>query len=141
MKSPLFSRLGNPILSAIVFFLTVGVLSVGYAAFSSLGSVNSGDMLTSTLWNKMSANLDDLDTRSAANTSGLSSLTTQVTTNTSGITAINTSLSSFAAQVNTLSGMLAANVSPWGKNGLAIYYTGGNVGVGTVSPQSKLDVL
>ncbi|MDQ1343353.1 MAG: hypothetical protein QG650_72 [Patescibacteria group bacterium] len=53
----------KPALSAIAFFGTLAVLSVGYATYSSLSSVNTGDTLTKDLWNQMVANFADHETR------------------------------------------------------------------------------
>lgn len=57
------SQFKKPVLSAIVFFGTLGMLSAGYAAFTSLSTVGNGSTLTSTAWNAMVENLNDLDNR------------------------------------------------------------------------------
>lgn len=49
--------------SALVFFGTLMVLSVGYAAWTTLGHVSSGNPLTATSWNALVDNIADLDSR------------------------------------------------------------------------------
>lgn len=49
--------------SAIAFFGTLCALSAGYAAYTALGTVTSGQTLTATGWNAMVADLADLDGR------------------------------------------------------------------------------
>ena len=78
--------------SALVFFGTIMVLSVGYATWNStMSQVTSGNPLSASGWNALVDNIEDLDSR-------------------------------------------------WSRNGLAIGYTGGNVGIGTVSPNSPLSL-
>lgn len=50
-------KIGAGIVSAI------GFAAIASAAFSSLGTVSTGQQLTKALWNQMSANLDDLNLR------------------------------------------------------------------------------
>ena len=63
-------RFKIPVLSAIVFFGTLGVLSVGYAALSTGLSTsdrtNTGSTLTSSAWNKLVNSVLELDTRTVA---------------------------------------------------------------------------
>ncbi len=78
--------------SALVFFGTIMVLSIGYATWnSSMGKVSIGSTLSASGWNALVDNIEDLDSR-------------------------------------------------WSRNGAAIVYTGGNVGIGTVSPNSPLSL-
>lgn len=51
------------ILSATAFFATVGVLSVGYSAYSALSSVAAGDKLTAASWTQVKNNFDDIYAR------------------------------------------------------------------------------
>ncbi|MDD2566233.1 MAG: tail fiber domain-containing protein [Candidatus Gracilibacteria bacterium] len=53
----------KPIYSAIVFFSTLGVLTMGYATYTALTPVNTGDKLESGSWNTMITNLEDLNSR------------------------------------------------------------------------------
>lgn len=54
----------KPVLSAVAFFSTVGILSVGYSAFVSNypATATGSSQLSSTEWNKMVAALQTLDT-------------------------------------------------------------------------------
>lgn len=49
--------------SALVFFGTLIVLTVGYAAWTTMGHVSSGNPLTATSWNALVDNIADLDSR------------------------------------------------------------------------------
>lgn len=53
------AELKKPLLSGVVFFSTVCALSVGYAAYTALAPVNSGDQLKRNDWNTMVSNLAD----------------------------------------------------------------------------------
>ncbi len=78
--------------SALVFFGTIMVLSIGYATWNNtMGKVNTGNPLSASGWNALVDNITDLEGR-------------------------------------------------WSRNGLAIGYTGGNVGIGTASPGAPLTV-
>lgn len=81
----------KPIYSAIIFFLTLWVLTIWYWAFTSLNQVTSGSWLTATAWNTMVTNLDDLNAR-------------------------------------------------FQKSGTNLFYTWGNVGIGTTSPQASFHI-
>ncbi len=79
--------------SALVFFGTIMILSIGYATWNStMGKVSVGNPLSASGWNALVDNIGDLDSR-------------------------------------------------WSRNGLAIVYTGGNVGIGTASPGAKLEIF
>ena len=54
------SRLQKPVFTAIAFFGTLGILSTGYSAYTSLSTVTAGtSQLKASDWNAMVANLDD----------------------------------------------------------------------------------
>lgn len=53
----------TPALSAIAFFGTLGILSVGYSAYSGLSSVTAGQPLTVSAWTQVKDNLDDHEGR------------------------------------------------------------------------------
>lgn len=90
MKIPSFWK--KPLYSALVFFGTLIVLSVGYATWNSaMSKVTVGNPLTATAWNALVDNITDIDSR-------------------------------------------------WSRSGGNIAFTGGNVGIGTVTPGAKLDV-
>ena len=78
--------------SALVFFGTIMVLSVGYATWNStMGKVSVGSSLSASGWNALVDNIGDLDSR-------------------------------------------------WSRNGSAIVYTGGNVGIGITNPKGPLHI-
>jgi hypothetical protein len=58
-------NLKSPILSAIAFFGTLGMLSIGYSAYSSLSTVTSSDKLTVGMWTQVKDNFDELNARTA----------------------------------------------------------------------------
>ena len=92
MKTKNTSLIRKSIYSALVFFGTIMILSIGYATWNStMGKVNTGNPLSASGWNALVDNISDLDSR-------------------------------------------------WSRNGAAIVYTGGNVGIGTVSPGALLTV-
>ncbi|MDQ1343618.1 MAG: Peptidase protein [Patescibacteria group bacterium] len=55
----------SPALSAVAFFGTLGILSVGYSAYSSLSAVTSGQPLTVGMWTQVKDNFDNLNARTA----------------------------------------------------------------------------
>ncbi len=59
------ARLKKPVFSAIVFFATLGVLSVGYGAFISNypSTASVGETVSSTEWNEMVSALQVLDSK------------------------------------------------------------------------------
>ena len=62
MQTPSFLK--KSVLSAMIFFGTLGVLSIGYATWTGMtGSVADGENFTSALWNSLVENVNDLDTR------------------------------------------------------------------------------
>lgn len=69
MKSPPLSSWKNGIISGFAFFLTVTILSVGYAALSGGLStsdlVSTGSGLTATSWNRLVNGVLELDSRTA----------------------------------------------------------------------------
>ncbi len=86
------SLIRKSLYSALVFFGTIMVLSVGYATWNNtMGKVSIGSSLSASGWNALVDNIGDLDSR-------------------------------------------------WSRNGATIVYTGGNVGIGTVSPGALLTV-
>ncbi|MDQ1344407.1 MAG: hypothetical protein QG650_1128 [Patescibacteria group bacterium] len=56
----------RPFLSAVVFFGTLGALSVGYSAYSGLSAVTSSDKLTVGMWTQVKDNFDELNARTSA---------------------------------------------------------------------------
>ena len=62
------SRIKTPVLSAVAFFGTLGILSVGYSAYVSNypATATSSTQLSSAEWNKMVAALQTLDTNLSA---------------------------------------------------------------------------
>ncbi|MDQ1343358.1 MAG: hypothetical protein QG650_77 [Patescibacteria group bacterium] len=56
----------KPALSAIIFFGTLGILSVSYSAYSGLSAVTSSDKLTVGIWNQVKDNFDELNSRTSA---------------------------------------------------------------------------
>ena len=58
------SHLKKPVLSAVAFFGTLGILSVGYSAFVANypATATATNPLSSTEWNKMVSALQTLDT-------------------------------------------------------------------------------
>jgi len=109
MKTPSFIK--NALYSALVFFGTLLMLSVGYAAFTTLQSSDAGPgkSLTSTMMQTVIGNLSDLDSR----VSGISS---------------------------TVSALQVSTGNLWTANGGNISYTGGNVGIGTATPGALVHV-
>ncbi len=86
------SLIRKSLYSALVFFGTIMVLSVGYATWNStMGKVTTGNPLSASGWNALVDNIGDLDSR-------------------------------------------------WSRNGAAIVFTGGNVGIGTTTPGQKLEI-
>ncbi len=65
------TNLKTSALSAVAFFGTLGILSVGYSAYTGLSSVTSGQPLTVAAWTQLKDNLDDHESR-------ISGLSTQV---------------------------------------------------------------
>lgn len=62
----------KPLYSALVFFGTLIVLSVGYAAWNAaMSKVTAGNPLTATAWNALVDNIADLDSRWARSGSNL----------------------------------------------------------------------
>ncbi|MDQ1344096.1 MAG: hypothetical protein QG650_816 [Patescibacteria group bacterium] len=61
-------------LSALAFFGTLGMLSVGYSAYSSLSSVTAGQTLTTGLWTQIKDNFTDHETRISSLSSQISAL-------------------------------------------------------------------
>jgi hypothetical protein len=58
------SHFKKPILAAVVFSVTLGAISVGYAAFSAVANNKSQGMtLSSGEWNTMANDLTDLNSR------------------------------------------------------------------------------
>ena len=53
----------TPVLSAVAFFGTLGILSVGYSAYTGLSSVTAGQPLTVSAWTQVKDNLDDHESR------------------------------------------------------------------------------
>lgn len=53
----------TPILSAVTFFGTLGILSVGYSAYSGLSSVTAGQPLTVSAWTQVKDNFTDINAR------------------------------------------------------------------------------
>lgn len=54
----------KPLYSALIFFGTLIVLSIGYAAWNTaMSKVTSGSLLTSAGWNALVDNIADLDSR------------------------------------------------------------------------------
>lgn len=57
MRNPSFKK---PVLAAVAFFATLGILTTGYSAYTSLSNVTAGSsQLKASDWNAMIANLDD----------------------------------------------------------------------------------
>ncbi len=59
-------RISRSVLSAIAFFGTLGILSVGYSAYSGLSAVTSETPLTVALWTQVKDNFDDLNSRTSS---------------------------------------------------------------------------
>lgn len=70
MEKTDFLAIRRSALSALVFCVTVLAVSAGYAAFTSLSVVNTGDTLSKSAWNMMVSNLDDLNSRTTTMNNG-----------------------------------------------------------------------
>jgi len=116
MKTP--SLIKNAIYSALVFFGTLFVLSVGYATFTALQSSDAGPgkSLTSTMMQTVIGNLSDLDSR---------------------VSGVTTSLSTLSGAVSSLQSVTGGI---WSSGGGSIYYNTGNVGIGATNPNSLLHI-
>lgn len=53
----------TPVLSAMALFGTLGILSIGYSAYTGLSSVTAGQPLTVSAWTQVKDNLDDHEGR------------------------------------------------------------------------------
>ena len=62
------ARIKTPVLSAVAFFGTLGILSVGYSAYVSSypATATPSTQISSTEWNKMVTALQALDTNLSA---------------------------------------------------------------------------
>lgn len=59
-------RISRSVLSAMAFFGTLGILSVGYSAYSGLSAVTPETPLTVALWTQVKDNFDDLNSRTSS---------------------------------------------------------------------------
>ncbi|MDQ1344329.1 MAG: hypothetical protein QG650_1050, partial [Patescibacteria group bacterium] len=70
MEKTDFLAIRRSALSALVFCVTIMAVSAGYAAFTSLSIVDTGDALSKNAWNIMVSNLDDLNSKTTAANNG-----------------------------------------------------------------------
>ncbi|MDD5197739.1 MAG: hypothetical protein PHN60_02670 [Candidatus Gracilibacteria bacterium] len=138
--------------SALVFFGTLIVLSVGYATYSTMTPATSGQPLTIGIWNAMITNIDDLNTRVDSLVSGGGNLWNTGATSSINYTAGKVKVGSVSgnAELDIQSGTkphwgvyhdeTSEELRFWNGSNRVVFGSGGNVGIGTTSPRATLDI-
>ncbi|MDD5197740.1 MAG: hypothetical protein PHN60_02675 [Candidatus Gracilibacteria bacterium] len=138
--------------SALVFFGTLIVLSVGYAAYSTMTPATSGQPLTIGIWNAMITNMDDLNTRVDSLVSGGGNLWNTGATSSINYTAGKVKVGSVSgnAELDIQSGTkphwgiyhdeTSEELRFWNGSNRVVFGSGGNVGIGMSNPSWALDI-
>lgn len=114
-------------------FVCVNVASGGGAS----GTVTAGDITTALGYTPVDP--ATLST-SYTTTTSFSTVTATVSSLGSSVTAVTTTLNNLSTSVTALASAVAAMSPQWSTSGTTINYTNGNVGVGTVNPNSTFEV-